>query len=87
MTGSVPCRFSRSFRGRTRTTTWTDAVAAGESGGRTPPRREEKDDDDEADAKDVWSEGVTIVAVCCYYYACSLMIFPLNYRTVGPVVE
>ena len=62
MTGRVPCRFSRSFSGRSRTTTWTDDVAAGESGGRTPPPRRE--DDDEADEKCVWSEGVTIVVVC-----------------------
>ena len=32
MTGRVPCFFSRSFSGRSRTTTWTEAVAAGERG-------------------------------------------------------
>ena len=66
MTGKVPCFCSRSFKGRTRTTTWTDEVAVGDVGRfpATPPTRREDDDDkeepEEVEEKEVWSEGATI---------------------------
>ena len=68
-TGRVPCFFSLSFKGRTRMTTCTDDVAAGDGGrGTAPPRRDDEEDDVvddplplEVEENDVEIEGETIL--------------------------
>ena len=88
MTGRVPCFFSRSFSGRTRTTTWTDAVAIGDWGGWGPRREEEEVNDDEfVEEKDVWSEGVNILGCCLVVVVVVVVVWiveecwdPLNYQ-------
>ena len=64
-TGRVPCFFSLSFKGRTRMTTCTDDVAAGDGGrGTAPPRRDDDVDDPlplEVEENDVEIEGETIL--------------------------